>query len=61
MRPTSKGRAGVEEGEGRGSEREGEGKIRSTEERGKEGRGAAPKYFGLEPPLHGTVRAVRQG
>jgi len=54
--PTSKGREGEEEGEGKG-EREGEGK-RTREGRvywkeGK-GRGQSPKHFGLEPLVHHT-------
>jgi len=46
--PTSKGRAGEEKGKGEKTGREEDGEVRKGK---REGRGQAPKYFGVEPPL----------
>jgi len=50
--PTSKGKAGKEEGRGKEGKREGKGREDEGEVMGGEGDvPSGPKYFGLEPPM----------
>jgi len=51
--PTSKGRAGKEEGEGKGRKMEREANRRAAVRgwEGREGEGQAAQYFGVKPPL----------